>query len=66
VPLFAYAIAVSRRKSAREEVAEELAHANLYLRRCGVQQALLPVPLAIPILVVVQEVEKHPAKQFGK
>jgi hypothetical protein len=54
----------SRGARARKEVAEELAHTDLYMRRYGVQQALLPVPLAIPVLAVVQEAEKHTAERF--
>ncbi len=46
------------RGSAKEEVAFELAHGNVYRRKYGVQQALILVPLAIPLLTLVQEGRK--------
>lgn len=54
-PLLIYAILIERRKSAQQEVAAELAERDRYTRMYGVQQALLLVPLAIPVLALVQE-----------
>lgn len=59
VPLLLYAIIIVRRKSARAEVAAELAERNVYAHKYGVQQFLLVVPLAIPILAIAQELRQH-------
>lgn len=59
VPLLLYAIAIVRRKSARAEVAAELAERNVYAHKYGVQQFLLVVPLAIPILAITQELRQR-------
>ena len=53
VPMLWYAIALTWRHSAREEVAAELAESR-FPRRYAVQQLLLVVPLAIPLLAIVQ------------
>jgi len=57
-PLLIYAILIARRTSAQQEVAAELAERDRYARMYGVQQALLLVPLAIPILALVQEARR--------
>ena len=59
VPLLLYAIDIVRRQSARAEVAAELAERNVYARKYGVQQFLLVVPLAIPLLAIAQELRQR-------
>lgn len=59
VPLLIYAIVIVRRKSARAEVAAELAQRNIYAHKYGVQQFLLVVPLAIPLLAIGQELRQR-------
>ncbi len=56
-PLLIYAILIARRKNAQQEVAGELAQWDRHARMYGFQQALLLVPLAIPILALVQEAQ---------
>ena len=58
IPLLAYSVSIAMRGSAKAEVAFELAHGNVYRRKYGVQQALILVPLAIPLLTLVQEARK--------
>lgn len=56
VPLLLYGIAIARRKSARQEVAAELAEkAGKSARRYGIQSLLLILPLVIPVLALTQE-----------
>jgi hypothetical protein len=57
VPLLVYAILIARRKSARQEVAAELADKGRYARKYGLQQLFLVAPLIIPVLALVQEVQ---------
>ena len=57
VPLLVYAILIARRKSARQEVAAELADKGRYARKYGLQQLFLVAPLVIPVLALVQEVQ---------
>lgn len=59
VPLLLYAMDIVRRKSARAEVATELAQRNVYARKYGVQQFLLVVPLAMLILAAIQEASQR-------
>ena len=58
VPLLAYSISITLKKSARLEVEFELAHQDRYRKKYGVQQVLILVPLAILFLTVVQEANK--------
>jgi hypothetical protein len=57
VPLLLYGIAVARRRSARQEAADELAEKDgQSARRYGAQSLLLILPLVIPALALAQEV----------
>jgi|SRR5579883_553488 hypothetical protein len=58
VPLLLYAIDMRRRKSARQEVAFELEHREVYARKYTLQSLWLLLPLVVPILAIVQEVKK--------
>ena len=58
VPLFAYSISVSLKKSARKEVEYELAHQDVFRKKYGVQQMLILVPLAIVLLAVIQRARR--------
>ena len=56
VPLLLYALSIVRRKSAQQEVAFELAHKDLYVRKYMLQTfILLLVPLIPALLAVYQE-----------
>ena len=55
VPLFVYAISISLKKSARKDVAYELAHEDIFRKKYGVQQTLILVPLAVVLLAAVQK-----------
>jgi len=57
VPLLVYAILITRSKSAWQEMAAELAERGRYARKYVLQQLLLVVPLVIPILALIQEVQ---------
>jgi hypothetical protein len=59
VPLLLYAIRIVRRKSAELEVAFELEHKNVYALKYTFQSALLLLPLVVPILAIVQEIQKR-------
>ncbi len=59
VPLLLYAIDITRRKSARQEVAFELEHKDLYTRKYMLQSFWLLLPLVVPVLSIVQEIQKH-------
>ncbi len=60
VPLLLYAISIVRSKSAQQEVAFELEHKDIYARKYTLQSLwLLLLPLAVPILSLVQEIQKH-------
>jgi hypothetical protein len=58
VPLLVYAIIINRSNSAKEEVNVELSHPAKYYSKYGVQQALLLVPFAIPVLAIRQELAR--------
>lgn len=58
VPMLCYAIAISRRQSARHEVAAELGEKGRFPHRYGIQQLLLVVPLVIPTIAILQERKK--------
>ncbi len=59
VPLLLYAIRIVRRKSAELEVAFELEHKDVYALKYTFQPALLLLPLVVPILAIVQEIQKR-------
>lgn len=60
VPLLLYAISIVRRKSARQEVAYELAHKDASARKYTMQTTvLLLVPLVLLLLAVYQEVRRR-------
>jgi hypothetical protein len=60
VPLLLYAISIVRRKSAEQEVAFELEHKETYARKYTLQSLwLLLLPLAVPLLALVQELQKR-------
>jgi hypothetical protein len=54
VPLLLYAITIARKGSAKTEV-EGLANDKHYIRKYGLQQLMILVPLAILIIALVQE-----------
>ncbi len=53
-PLLAYVVSIGTVKKAQEEAAFELAHQEVYRKKYGVQQVLILVPLAVPLLTIVQ------------
>ena len=55
VPLLVYAIKIHGKERAKAEVGMELMEAGKARRKYSLQQLLLLVPFAIPILAVVQE-----------
>ncbi|HLI71778.1 MAG TPA: hypothetical protein VKV19_18625 [Ktedonobacteraceae bacterium] len=59
VPLLLYAIDVTRRGSAWQEVAFELEQKEFYVRKYTFQSAWVLLPLAVPILALVQEMQKR-------
>ncbi len=60
VPLLLYAISIVRHKSAQQEVALELEHKETYARKYTLQSVwLLLLPLVVPLLSLVQEIQKH-------
>lgn len=59
VPLFIYAIKIIRRRSAREEVAFELAHIERARVKYTGQSFLLLLPLVVPLLAIYQEWQKR-------
>jgi hypothetical protein len=59
VPMLLYAIALARSKSARQEVAAEMPAKGKYPLKYAVQQLLLVVPLAIPLLALGQEMRRR-------
>ena len=59
VPLLLYAISIVRGKSAQLEVAFELEHKDFYARKYTTQSVLLVLPLVVPVLAIVQEVQRR-------
>lgn len=55
VPLFIYAVKISRAKTVKEEGQSELAHA----RRYGIQQVIILVPFLVVVLALVQEARRR-------
>ena len=64
IPLLLYTISITRRKSAAREVAFELEHKDYYARKYTVQSLLLVLPLVVPVLAIVQEVQRHSQKRI--
>jgi hypothetical protein len=58
-PLFLYAIVIAQRGNARGEVMIELSDPDRYDRKYGFQSLLLLVPIAIPLLAILQELQKR-------
>ncbi|GCE21248.1 hypothetical protein [Dictyobacter kobayashii] len=62
VPLLLYAISIVRHESARQEVAFELEHKATYGRKYTLQATgLLLLPLAVPALAIIQEIQRRSA-----
>ncbi|HEX4208692.1 MAG TPA: hypothetical protein VHZ51_31720 [Ktedonobacteraceae bacterium] len=59
VPLLLYAVDIVKRKSAQQEVAFELEHRDFYARKYTLQSFLIALPLVVPILTIVQEMQKR-------
>lgn len=59
VPLLLHAIDLARHRTARDEVAYELTHKDYFVRKYSVQQFLVLVPLALPILDIRQEAQRR-------
>ena len=59
IPLLIYSVAILRKKSAREEVADELAHREKIGSRYFPQTFLLLIPLVVPVLAIVQELHRR-------
>jgi len=55
VPLLAFSLSISAKRSAQQEVAFELAHAEVYRKKYGVQQTLILVPFVVIALAIIQE-----------
>jgi hypothetical protein len=65
VLLLLYAISIVRHRSAELEVAFELEHKGFYALKYTVQSALLFLPLVVPILAIVQEMQKRSRLDSG-
>ena len=61
VPLLIYSVVIFRKKSAREEVADELVHREKIGSRYFPQTFLLLIPLVVPFLAVFQELRRTDA-----
>ena len=59
VPLLLYTISIMRGNSARREVAFELEHKDYYARKYTRQSLLLMLPLVVPVLAIVQEIQQR-------
>ena len=58
VPMLIYAIAITRAKSARWEVGEELEDKRSAMAKYRRQSVLLLVPLLVPIIAITQRRER--------
>jgi hypothetical protein len=58
LPLLIYGVAIDRAHNAKEVIAAELGSPGSYRRKYGVQQSLVLVPFAMPILALAQEAKK--------
>jgi hypothetical protein len=61
-PLLFYAVSIIRGKSAEREVAFELEHKDYYGRKYTTQSLLLVLPLVVPALAIIQEINKRSRK----
>ncbi len=59
LPLLLYALDIVRHNSAQQEVAFELEHKDIYVRKYTRQSLLLIFPLIIPVLAITQEFRKR-------
>lgn len=55
IPLLIYSVAILRKRSTREEVADELEHRDKIASRYFPQTLLLLIPLVVPFLALSQE-----------
>lgn len=58
LPLFYYAVAISRKGSARSEVEADLAQNKHYVRKYSLQQLVIFIPLVVLLIALVQEIKK--------
>lgn len=56
LPALLYAIIVARRGSAKSEVEYGLAHDKHYVRKYGLQQLIIFIPLAVLLIAAIQEI----------
>jgi hypothetical protein len=61
VPMLVYAIAISRKQSARAEMGDELKDKGRAMAKYRRQSILLLVPLLVPILAIAQRSRKNQA-----
>lgn len=59
VPLLMYAVAIYRKRSAQDEVVDELAQRTKIGAKYFPQTLLLLIPLAVPFLAVFQELHRR-------
>lgn len=55
VPMLLYAVAISRHKTAREEMGEELADKRRAMSKYRGQSVALLVPLMVPVVALIRE-----------
>jgi hypothetical protein len=63
VPLLVYAVAITRRQSARAEIGDELSDERRAMAKYRRQSILLLVPLLVPILALARERRRAQAAQ---
>jgi hypothetical protein len=56
--LLFYAIIIARKRSAKDEVNDEVARNKQHIRKYGSQQFLILIPLAVLLIAIAQEMEK--------
>lgn len=59
IPLLMYAVAIYRKRSAQDEVADELAQRTKIAAKYFPQTLLLLIPLVVPFLAVSQELHRR-------
>lgn len=59
VPLLLHAIDLVRHRAATDEVADELTRKDYYVRKYSIQQFLVLVPLALPLVALRQEAQRR-------
>jgi ABC-type spermidine/putrescine transport system permease subunit II len=62
ITLLLYTVSIIRGKSAEREVAFELEHKDYYARKYSRQSLLLVLPLIVPVLAVIQEIQRRSRK----